>query len=1167
MSQKIIKTVLAISGHVDNKFGEVADALMNVGSRIDALSQKVIDFGKKSTQVYASYDDVMREVQALGEYSDKTMQALDAYNRSVAQTSKYTMEQAASAEVLMAQLGLNMEQTRTLMPTVMNMAAAANIDLSNSLDYLYYSLNALGLPMEYASTLSDQMAKTAAISAADIDTLGMSLQRLGSGAQFFTGGSSEILAILGGIAQFGQDMQGSNAGTQLRNFMLTLLAPTKSKTTIMESLGVSESEWAEFEAYMEDAEINVTDTAAAMSELGLSVYDSTGKLKPGIQIIAELNASLASLDESRKNKLLGDLFGKRTTITASNLMKALTTIIDYQKQIEKNSAGYTSAMADTMEGGLGGSLRRLHTAWDSLKVTIGDSIAPEVGKAAALLTNTVNAISDMDDGKLNALVGAFEGIAAAGPLMLSAAGFFKILSFAVTPVGKISLVTAVLAGSIGAATKALNEWKQAKLEATFGEMELDDTALIAHVNAIGAAFESNYTNVNLFSEALNGAVTSYTDASATLSGELLTKAITGMKLTEAEKAEISDLGSSMANSLKDGINASFDTSASYLRMLFGGDNAANDKTYQDMILMNVQIKEKFVAEAASLGKEFGDALGAAMDDGVITGDEYNVIIEKMKKYNDAMAVAQDAERAGEISLLMHKAESVSWDSAKDFLSDQYEVMNQKLAEAEETHYRERGKQGKYYDYLISEGKATEEQKADALAELDKKYNELVAGYKEDNSNVVMEVVNALMGQSDVGDAYRLIRTVLGDMSQFESDSQGTLILDNIDWAGLDAEGLLPDNISSQLTAMSDASSSIIKLLKPYAEIMPEVDKFLEQLSYAFALGEDSQSYFWRKEEYAESGGTIDPFGEFSTPEQLAYKKKAELEASIADATGALAELQARDAKISAEIAERENRLAGNDRPWHYNLTGGEKDDYSALYGKNVLGGNLTQRKESITVAISEAEAQIAALQQELDSLTVPDVTIDTTGMEDDAQTAGAAVATSFMEGYGEPTLGATVDVMTISADAESAGKTALTALYKGWGTPFLRASVLFPGAQNTLGGVDELPLKQFAWGGRAEQASIFGEAGAEWAIPEAHTERTAQLFDMAREASGFTWPELIERNGGLNVGNTAPRQLIYSPTIIANDAAGVEKKLMEDKERLDSWWREKQLREDVEVYA
>ena len=364
MAQQTLQTVIALSGRVDNSFGRIGEALTNIGMNIDAISQKVIRFGTDSVNSFASYDDIMREVQALGEYDSKTMQKLDAYNKSIAQTSRYTMEQAAQAEVMMAQLGLNMNQTQTLMPTVMNLATAANIDLADSLDYLYYTLSALGMPMEYANMLSDQMSKTAAISAADIDTLGQSMQRLGSGVQFFAGGSSEILAILGGISQFGSDMQGSNAGTQLRNFMLTLLAPTQSKDKLLQSLWVTEEEWAEFETYMEDAGIDVNNTAEAMSELGLSVYDSaTGELKPAIQIIGEMSAALSTLSTGEKNEMLGNLFGKRTTTTALNLMEALGTIIEYQKEIEEGSGGYTVSMAETMEGGRAAACSQNACVW------------------------------------------------------------------------------------------------------------------------------------------------------------------------------------------------------------------------------------------------------------------------------------------------------------------------------------------------------------------------------------------------------------------------------------------------------------------------------------------------------------------------------------------------------------------------------------------------------------------------------------------------------------------------------------------------------------------------------------------------------------------------------------------------------------------------------------
>ena len=109
--------------------------------------------------------------------------------------------------------------------------------------------------------------------------------------------------------------------------------------------------------------------------------------------------------------------------------------------------------------------------------------------------------------------------------------------------------------------------------------------------------------------------------------------------------------------------------------------------------------------------------------------------------------------------------------------------------------------------------------------------------------------------------------------------------------------------------------------------------------------------------------------------------------------------------------------------------------------------------------------------------------------------------------------------------------------------------------------------KLFAAGGRATEASVFGEAGPEWAIPEEHTTRTADLLDAARQASGFTWPELLSRYGGLNANaNNTPSTLIYSPTINATNADGVEKALLDDKERLDKWYREKQMRDEVEEF-
>ena len=110
-------------------------------------------------------------------------------------------------------------------------------------------------------------------------------------------------------------------------------------------------------------------------------------------------------------------------------------------------------------------------------------------------------------------------------------------------------------------------------------------------------------------------------------------------------------------------------------------------------------------------------------------------------------------------------------------------------------------------------------------------------------------------------------------------------------------------------------------------------------------------------------------------------------------------------------------------------------------------------------------------------------------------------------------------------------------------------------------------MEGYAEGGRAVRASVFGEAGPEWAIPEEHSARTAELLDSARQASGFTWPELLSRTGGLNAdANHITSTIIYSPTINAQDSRGVDQALREDKDRFERWYEQKRMLEEAMAY-
>ena len=67
------------------------------------------------------------------------------------------------------------------------------------------------------------------------------------------------------------------------------------------------------------------------------------------------------------------------------------------------------------------------------------------------------------------------------------------------------------------------------------------------------------------------------------------------------------------------------------------------------------------------------------------------------------------------------------------------------------------------------------------------------------------------------------------------------------------------------------------------------------------------------------------------------------------------------------------------------------------------------------------------------------------------------------------------------------------------------------------------------------------------------------MLNSAREASGFSWNELLASTGGLNGGGPViNNNFSYSPTIHTDDSKGMEEVLRIDKQYLDDWWEKRQ---------
>lgn len=1174
MAQQHLQTVVTISGKVDNSFGRLGDTLVGLGSQIDMISQKLIDFGKESIEEHASYDDLMREVKALGEYSDAQIREFDNWNRQIALNSRHSMQATAAAEGLIAQLGLGIEETKALLPSVLDLSVAAKTDAATALDYLYYSLNAFGMGLDDAGVLSDQMAKTAAIGATEIDTLGRSFQRMGSTMQFFTGGSSEVLAILNGIGTFGEDMQGTKGATQLRNFMLNLIAPIGSKADLLDTLELIDMSIEEYEDMLSEEQIDPNKAVKALQTIGFTAYDASGRLKPAIQIIDELSRALDGLGEEERNTFLREIFGLRTSTMAKNILSISPS--DYRKwqnEILYDSQGFTRQMADTMDGGLGGALRKLEASWSAMKETVGNSLAPAVEKVAGFLGDIAETVVNMDEDKLNALVSGLGTIAVAGPGLMAAGLAFRFIGYALTPIGAAGLgLTAVVA-----TVNAMKDLRAADMAGEFGSMALEAEELSAYVRDLGADFEATYGAVYAYNKALGQSVEGYKQASETFSGKLMTKMLTGNELTKEDKETLRGLGRDMYTHVMEGVQKATESSMEYWTMLLGGEDADQ---YGDSLWSVIDVTNKsyehIIAGVEVTAKALGKAMDDAFEDNIITGDEFSVMMKKLEEYEKAMALAMDREDYIAQQEMLQKVRTASFSEVERLSGEVVAQRDERIAKAEEEHFKKITGAEWDYDYWIAEAETAEEkerleqERARFLADAEASKDDKLRKYAVEFDNMLLLLWEKSIEGSGLAQAYEQLGQMTGQVL-----------------AGYMTAETAQEEYRALYGASKYAGDLTLDFLAPSTSDREKVGKYLAR--------------------------TLGAMGGYTgLKERLAYYKQAAADAVKAGDEGAIAynegmvrqliELYAMQniATSGAYFLPIDNFITGDpiSLTGEIDKAGIDLGEYIAAYTTETArqaiagmddGGALSAVWQEIGRAIGEQNAGIAddAIrtldeQGQREFNYIVDMLLGTYDL--DAVLKGktdpladrnhwfSELYAAWELLYGDAARDAEAFRLPAGVELTPDGKEAATGFQKDAqayldanpGNWTVNVKPVDPTKTPLLPQLQKIPL--FADGGRADSPSIFGEDGPEWAIPEEHSQRTASLLDDARMASGFTWGELIARTGGLNAGSGNTIHVVYSPVIHAADARGVEQKLREDKERFNAWFREKQLLNEIEEY-
>ena len=1196
MAQQVLKTVVTLAGRVDNTFGQIGQSLIDLGSQIDGVSQRLIDFGQESVDVYKGYEDGILETQSVlarqysssGELS-KAMKSLEEHAQQWASTTIFHTDDVAGAMAAAAHAGWDYDKILSGMPASMLIAQAGNMELTDSVDMLSKMMASTGTAFDQSERFIDEWARTADLVATDIPELGNAFIRLGSSAQF-ADSNEELFTMLAVLANVGT--VGETAGTGVRNMMLRLIAPTKKAAQAMEGLGVSEEEIGDaFEGLDENTEA----AYKRLQAFGFSPYDENGNLRGMIDTFTDLSAALDQMpSEQEQNEILAAIFPSRTLSYAKAMLNAVKdgSIYSLYKAIWGDSDGYAQEKSDIVMSGLTGSLEILESKLEELKRKTGESLSTDVTSAASALGGLLDGINGMDSAQFDALVKGAEAIAVTGPGIMMVGGAFRLIGSLLGPTGGIALGVA----SLTAFAAAVDSLSQSKMEANFGNLDLNTDALSQYVKSLGEGFDTAYANVDAFNTALEKSVEDYTAASSTFSGNLMTQMLTGMELTEPDKEKLLSLGDDMVTALTTGIANSTASTMSFMEALFGGEGVAeDDPAYQTIINALGEDYEGTVANAQAIGQKLRDALTAAFADGTITPEERANIMSVVEEMNSAMAEAQrqaeeDAAYA-DMQVLLHKAQTASLDQVVEYGKEIQSERDSRLQELEDEYIRSRAVSERVLGRKVEAGTMTQAEMDDALAAYDAQYEKQRAFYSSNYDDALGRLWESVIRESDLSGAYGDLETLAQRVMSGEVGAEDAVkLFQNAGYGGnwYAGEGGSADSQRSQLAqylAREIAGYGGYEGIREKADYYEQAgDK--ERADYfrrLYAMDQINNNF--SQLSVKDFDGTLDSLFNFGKKDQVVSdvtyrgKKSGEDEFNeyMAPYLGEYTLESARE--ILSQYEDVEAML-------HAAADGADNEDVRGMY--DALGDDAKERFrtaidwvfENLDMSWFNPENTQEIASMLLGGEPVPvavEPVVEPGSVEEAAgeQTIPAAVeaeGTEETRGEIEETMQENV-VQSIDVTDNGSGYAQRAEFEDMFGEPIVQQVIVSrtgagvkAGLQNKEKGAGN-GLTAFAEGGRADVPSIFGEAGPEWAVPEEHSARTAALLDAARAASGFSWPELLNLTGGLNAGaNRQPTQIVYSPTIYANDAAGVEQKLKEDKTRLEKWLAERQMNEEMVTY-
>ena len=398
-----------------------AGLLVNYGVMTQIF--KLFQFG---TQYVIQYDKALRDLQAVTESTNKTMDSLSKTFIEVSTNTKFTAVELAQAAITLGQAGLSAAEIDKSIASVALLATATGSDLATSVDVVTSALTIFNLNAAETAHVADVMTGALNLSKLTMDKLQLGIQYAGNAAAESGITLEELTAALGAMSNAGIK-SGSTLGTGLTQIIVELQNPTKKLATQLKQVGLTFAD-VDIKA---NGLIPVLET---MKKAGFGASDAFASM--------DLRAARAYLALSRNTEAAREM----------------------ETSFQLSSAA--SKAQETQMRSLANSGQKLSNTFGALLLQIGEPFKQALITLANLLAGVLKVLNEF-------------------PVMLQIVGTLLVSTFSAFAVAKVALLAKNLLG-LGAAATLMARQTGVAAVATEGLAVAETTATAATGRLTGA---------------------------------------------------------------------------------------------------------------------------------------------------------------------------------------------------------------------------------------------------------------------------------------------------------------------------------------------------------------------------------------------------------------------------------------------------------------------------------------------------------------------------------------------------------------------------------------------------------------------------------------------------------------------------------------------------------